>query len=464
MVKDGDSPGRRKRRWTPWKIFFLAFSLLVLLAVLLATFAAVRFRVLANRRIEAQLAAIREAGEPTTPEELEEHYRLPPDAEDTTDLWMKAVRLLDTPAYGSDAEGMPYVGRSDPGMPPPGQPWEELEAVEEFLRKYRVSLELMHQAAEAGGAARYPTDFYQGLRVPLEHAQQFREGARLLKLEARARGHRGDAAGAARSIRAILMLARSLQREPVLVSMLVRIACETIALTELEDLLDTVDFSEQDLIELQQDLRAGDYEEHLHQAMLGQRVLGVMGIEDPATLDFDGPPPGLARLSRQDGLAFYLEQMAELAAATQRPWPQALHDSDQAEQRIDQIIDGSIVTKIRYWIPALLAPAWSASFQATARIRATSDAVDTGIAIERYRREHGKLPEKLDELVPEFLPRVPIDPYDGQPLRYVDDDEGCRVYSIGMNRTDEGGVGDLLGHPEEDVVFRLDLSGGAAKK
>ena len=89
---------------------------------------------------------------------------------------------------------------------------------------------------------------------------------------------------------------------------------------------------------------------------------------------------------------------------------------------------------------------------------------DTGIAIERYRRQHGKLPEKLDELVPEFLPQVPVDPYDGQPLRYVVDAEGCRVYSVGMNHTDEGGKGDLAGDPDKDIVFRLGLPGGPREK
>ena len=91
MINNGDSPERRKRRWTPWKVFFLAFGLLVVLSVLLVTFAGVRLHVLARARIETQLAAIREAGEPTTPEELEGLYRLPPGVEDATAIWMEAV-------------------------------------------------------------------------------------------------------------------------------------------------------------------------------------------------------------------------------------------------------------------------------------------------------------------------------------------------------------------------------------
>jgi hypothetical protein len=47
-------------------------------------------------------------------------------------------------------------------------------------------------------------------------------------------------------------------------------------------------------------------------------------------------------------------------------------------------------------------------------LRATARA---GLAVEAYRRKHGKPPERLEQLVPEFLPTLPVDPRDGQPLR-----------------------------------------------
>ena len=278
----------------------------------------------------------------------------------------------------------------------------------------------------------------------------------MLSLEAHVRAHRGDPAGAARSIRAILILGRSLEREPVLVSMLVRIACEGIGIGHLEELLGTVDFSDEDLIALQEELRAADYRENLYQAMLGERVTVITTIEDPTMQGIDGPRGGLWRLTQRDGMALSLEHMGELAAATRKPWLQALDAADQAEQRLRQVTSASTLNRVRYMMPAMLLPAISVAFQAAARARATGDAADAAIAIERYRREHGKLPEKLDELVPEFLPRVPIDPYDGQPLRYLVDEDGCRIYSIGRNQTDEGGEGDLAGDP--DLVFRVGVS------
>jgi hypothetical protein len=251
------------------------------------------------------------------------------------------------------------------------------------------------------------------------------------------------------------MLARSLEREPVIISMLVRVAGESVAIGQLEELLSTVDFSEEDLIAFQEDLRAADYMDNLHQALMGERVATITAIEDPGLQGDGRPQAGLWRWTQRDGIALTLEHMGELVAATEEPFSQAIQTADQTERRLRQITNSSPLNRIRYALPSLLLPATSAVFQAAARIQAVNDLADTAIAIERYRRKHGKLPEKLEELVPEFLPEVPLDPFDGQPLRYVVDDEGCRIYSLGMNRTDEGGTGNLDGRPDEDVVFRL---------
>lgn len=40
------------------------------------------------------------------------------------------------------------------------------------------------------------------------------------------------------------------------------------------------------------------------------------------------------------------------------------------------------------------------------------------LACKSYRAKHGKLPDSIDKLVPEFLDEVPLDPYDGEKLRW----------------------------------------------
>jgi hypothetical protein len=89
------------------------------------------------------------------------------------------------------------------------------------------------------------------------------------------------------------------------------------------------------------------------------------------------------------------------------------------------------------------------------------------IAIERFRRAHGgALPASLDALAPALLPAVPQDPFSDAPLLYRHDEEGYVVYSVDVNRRDEGGVlyghgsavGNYMGSASRDLGIRVSLA------
>jgi hypothetical protein len=61
------------------------------------------------------------------------------------------------------------------------------------------------------------------------------------------------------------------------------------------------------------------------------------------------------------------------------------------------------------------------------------------LAVERYRLAGGKVPERLEELVPQYLSEVPSDPFDGNPIRYRHADPGYCLYSISDDGQDNGG-------------------------
>jgi hypothetical protein len=52
---------------------------------------------------------------------------------------------------------------------------------------------------------------------------------------------------------------------------------------------------------------------------------------------------------------------------------------------------------------------------------------------------NGRLPKDIHDLVPEFLPLLPLDTFDGEPLRYKQLPSGFVVYSVGADRIDDGG-------------------------
>jgi hypothetical protein len=65
--------------------------------------------------------------------------------------------------------------------------------------------------------------------------------------------------------------------------------------------------------------------------------------------------------------------------------------------------------------------------QSIGRLRAAV----TAVAAERYRLAHGRWPGSLSDLTPNLLPSVPLDPFDGDPLRYRRLPDGIAVGRVG---------------------------------
>jgi len=65
----------------------------------------------------------------------------------------------------------------------------------------------------------------------------------------------------------------------------------------------------------------------------------------------------------------------------------------------------------------------------------------TVVALEDFKHKTGLYPEALNELLPDYLSRMPIDYTDRQHLRYQLTAEGYLLYSIGPDGRDNGGRG-----------------------
>ena len=63
-------------------------------------------------------------------------------------------------------------------------------------------------------------------------------------------------------------------------------------------------------------------------------------------------------------------------------------------------------------------PACEKVAEAGLRCRADLLAAATCVAAERFRLKHNRLPRELAELVPAFLPAVPLNPFDGKPIAF----------------------------------------------
>src|SRR5262249_51011285 len=118
------------------------------------------------------------------------------------------------------------------------------------------------------------------------------------------------------------------------------------------------------------------------------------------------------------------------------------------------------ILRMSDWARSLFPKTGAAALRSQMQIRTAM----VGVAIERYRLANKQWPDKLDDLVPDYLDVVPLDffdPREGQPLRYRRFKDGVVVYSVGPDGVDNGGrlrpdPGEIRGDFENlDLGFRL---------
>jgi hypothetical protein len=109
--------------------------------------------------------------------------------------------------------------------------------------------------------------------------------------------------------------------------------------------------------------------------------------------------------------------------------------SEDFERAIEQMPKGPYTLAAKVTLPAL-----GNAVRKSARMQTYVDAARVACALERYRLANNTLPDTLETLVPALLPAIPADVIDGKPLRYRKNaDGGYILYSIGWNKTDDGG-------------------------
>ena len=104
----------------------------------------------------------------------------------------------------------------------------------------------------------------------------------------------------------------------------------------------------------------------------------------------------------------------------------------------------------------LFLPAADAAINAQERVNAHLELLRIGAALALFRAEHGTYPEKLDELVPAILPKLPVDFFNAKPYAYKRIGEGYLLYSFGPNGVDDDASNELNavleGRPLNDMT------------
>ncbi|HRK33564.1 MAG TPA: hypothetical protein PLJ47_03125 [Candidatus Hydrogenedentes bacterium] len=375
--------------------------------------------------LRSTVSAIRANNEPTTMEELDAWYRQVPEEQNAALLVLQAIESFQP---GESDALVPYATKLQPDLN--GAPFsaEVRVALAGHLADNKEALELLARAVDMPGS-RYPVFLPTVLQSGLPHLEGIRGLARLYAAEAVFKADQEDARGACEAIMRNLKLADTLQNEPILISQLVRVAIQGLALESAEYVVNRAPIESEELTALQDAVLRAEDPELLYRALVGERCFST---------NFSGAQSGQApfmsafgRIASSYFQAGMQRSMTEAVDASRLPEMERRTRFNEIEVRLGKTLN-PLVSML---VPNILRSSVTHD-HTTARIRVAAAA----IAVERYRIASGKLPDSLDALVPRFLESVPQDPFDGAPLRYIREDKGFAVYSIGENMTDEGGL------------------------
>jgi hypothetical protein len=386
------------------------------------------FVVVRRNAVERRLAALRAAGYPTSFAELAEYHKLPEGTPNAAALYQRAFTAFVAPA---DDVNTPQFGKAT--QPERGAPLPEpmARAVAKLLADNQSCLALLHQAAGIE-RCRYDWD-YRNLATGTP-SKDIRDCARLLHLGALSHAHAGDPNGVVECITDGLALANSLREEPALTGYLVRVACLSLTLNGLERSLSLTAFTDAQLQKLGDALTATAGTLDLTQAMVAEQCLMIEMYRDPSLMGGagGGAPARLPPVLGKMWLLDTLDSMADIIEASRLPPAERPARFRAIEQEVQQLSFLHVMVK-------MLVPALARVPIQDLRARAHLDLARTALAVERYRRATGRLPGRLEELVPQYLDRVPADFFDGRPIRYERLARGYVVYSVGEDGRDDAG-------------------------
>jgi hypothetical protein len=345
------------------------------------------------------------------------------------------------------------AGKTNRAAGTPAPSLTRAEAAAEVLRgleKYNPIVEELRNASQRPYARfniRYEDDFAPAILLP--HLACMKQATVLFQVRASAELALGRTDQAWADTRMGLYLADTLKDEPFLISKVVQVTLDQLALKPIWEGLAEHRWSDAQLLEIEQ--RLGKINLLADAAMRGERALGLrtidqlrdQGIVDGA--DLSKRLPGV--LSFLLGSFFYQNELCMAQMYQQFVVPVA----DSANQRIyparaiahDAALARALAGGFRPYklLARMLQPGIT---QAETKFAFGQTRVNEAIvacALERYRLAQGQFPESLEPLSPRFLEKMPHDIITGAPLIYRRTPDGQFIlYSVGWDEKDNGGT------------------------
>ncbi|MBL9174363.1 MAG: hypothetical protein JNL10_12565 [Verrucomicrobiales bacterium] len=364
--------------------------------------------------------------------------------------------------------------------------WDSLAA---WRQDFAADFDSLHSAL-AQPDCRMPIDWRPGYNIPLPPLILYKQGAQALAATALLAARNGDKAEALQQLKDLQRLVAALASERRLDSQVTRMASASIGLHAAWDIAQREDWTEADLAALQASLPSADICPSFVESIRGENALWVITMLDPnfsPTFPFGDlsgwlqrplqpvtGPEDLVNLVhdllqrtrfrlqmalfdplfrfgwRDQACAVYLEVMNQLERRCRSACVshnlKSFSSSGVFPDRTLGWYDG-----LRFNLSIMAVQSSCLGFSKVFALEAERTLTETQIALRRYTLLHGEAPVRLEQLVPEFLPTIPLDSMVGEPLRFRRNPDGSTtLWSVGEDFEDDGGA---AGVPEPPIGF-----------
>jgi len=435
---------------------------------------------------EAYIAQLKAQGEPM---ELAQVIPPPvPPNQNAAPLLLRAASLLETnwnvlgsnppPAMLMVAPGKAMIGWAQPNIHTEEgtNSWEEIETA---LAEYNEVLKLLSKITDQP-ILDFNLNYKDGFdKIRVYHLSSLKRSAQRLSAAAMDDLHRGNTTSAVKNVSTMLALANRASNDRLIISELVRIAIAQMGAPVTWEFLQSTNVTDDQLITLQRDWVNLDFIRSEGNALAMERVAGEITLTKwrDSHSELQNYFDSLEQFTdpKEKDTSFDKLKIKAKVFLWRYWWsyPDELHllKGNQALLETTRIADTNYsflalrreqedkMEKLfpttneneNFWFgnPKEMdmhlmfsdsLRGLSAVFGKVMRVETTKQVVVTAIALKRYQLKHGNYPTDLSSLVPEFLTKVPLDPVDGQPLRYRRNTDGTfLLYSVGENGKDDDG-------------------------
>jgi hypothetical protein len=400
------------------------------------------------------------------PEALREAW---PDIEPEDEAWPLLLEYIDANAQAiallRHAADRPVLGANVSWTPDPevrgaleawiGRPLREDRRFEQRL-VFTASLDYKLVMQHLGNLTR-------SLIVAAEHADLTLSEALILKL--RIAGHdisQFYASGGLPGITGLSALTKAaVHRESLSAGECLDVIAAMDRVRPLEGMRDSVEYVEVFYLDLQDHC----FDEDGVFTPDGAALLLSLGVDEPDADGGDKADVFAALHADRDATSTLFEESMRIA----RQWvntPAWEWSRPTSDERVTELTKEWRFALAAYVRPRVVRVASLAEYQECHR-----QAYRAVMALRAFELDRGRQADTLDELVPEYLPELPLDRYSGEPLIYEPnhgpEQDGFLLYSVGPDGDDDGGEGEtgyaIFDHlparirtdeaPDGDVVF-----------